>query len=112
MFRDKIIELQLSATDVAVIQNYGSVVGWTLSLFGGVLIKRCGCRTAAFVSCLFAAPGILWSAHVSSYSHFIMSYTILQCNECFVIFKNIAKPHLKKKIPQLSLQPLALLSDV
>lgn len=110
MFRDKIIELQLTATDVAVIQNYGSVIGWTLSLFGGVLIKRCGCRTAAFVSCLFAAPGILWSAHVRSYTQFIMSYTILQCNEFRIIFYSKTL-RLHKKSLQMSVQPSAQQSD-
>lgn len=79
IYKDKIDELQLPATDVAVIQNINFAVGCILGLISAPLINRYGCRAIAMSSGVFYVSGLMLTIVANDFITFLLSYGILTC---------------------------------
>lgn len=79
MYREKNIELQLSATQKAIIQNIGVVVGSIMGMVSGAVTKRYGCRKSALLSGIIVPPAMLWAVFAYDIPSFLISVGILQC---------------------------------
>lgn len=79
IFKDKIIELQLAATNVAVIQNVCSAFGSAIGLLSAPFIKRFGCRIVAIVASLFFCAGFMLTGMATSFITFLLAYSIITC---------------------------------
>lgn len=79
LYKDKIIELQLPARDVAIIQNVREAFGAILGMFSGIVIKRFGCRKVAFISAVLLSIGTVACVYVTDFVTFLIFYGLISC---------------------------------
>uniref|UniRef100_A0A1L8DEV9 Putative monocarboxylate transporter n=1 Tax=Nyssomyia neivai TaxID=330878 RepID=A0A1L8DEV9_9DIPT len=77
IFNDKFKEMQLTATDSAMIVNVASAVGMGMGLFNGPLLRIYGYRKVSVASGVFFSIGLILTSWASTFTHFIITYSIL-----------------------------------
>lgn len=79
IFKDKIIELEFAATNVAIIQNVCSSFGSAIGLLSAPFIKLYGCRVVALIGAVFFCAGWMLTAVANNFMTFLLAYGIITC---------------------------------
>lgn len=79
IFKDKFVDMNMSATDVTIIINLNSAFGMTLGLVNGPLLRNFGYRKIAIVAGIFFSFGFFLTSWANSFTHFFITYCFITC---------------------------------
>lgn len=77
IFKDKFIDMNMSATQFSLIINLNSAFGMSVGLFNGLLFRNFGFRKVATCAGFVFAMGLLMTSYASSFTHFLLTYSII-----------------------------------
>lgn len=80
LFKDKLQMLSMPATDISMIININSAFGMSMGLFTGPLLKNFGYRKIACAASFMFATGIVMTAFATTFTHFIITYSLITGN--------------------------------
>lgn len=77
VFRDVLVDLEISGTNIAVIMNLNNAFGLALGLFNGPILRTFSYRKVAMVGSGFVFFGMVLTAYASSFAEFLVYYGIV-----------------------------------
>lgn len=86
IFKDKLTQLQMSATNMTTIINLSSIINMSMGLITGPTLKAFGFRRIAFVSGGMFVGGVLATAFADTFAGFIVTYSVVAGNILHVKF--------------------------
>lgn len=79
IFKDKFIDMNMTATEFSLIINLNSAFGMSVGLVSGLLLRNFGYRKVAAGAGFVFAMGLFMTSYASSFVHFLITYSIIAC---------------------------------
>ncbi|KAL0275804.1 UNVERIFIED_CONTAM: hypothetical protein PYX00_003545 [Menopon gallinae] len=77
MNKDRLLQLQFSATDITSLMSVNSSFGMILGIFNGPLLKKFGYRKIALLGAVLFVSGTFYTAFAENYIQFLISYGMI-----------------------------------